>query len=278
MDKTSRNIAVVGSGLALLAVLGWMGWQQRGDVPGATSGGPVVPADVLPPPAPTAAPPAPLALVPEPTPAPDLPPIASASVEESLTAMLGRQAVLSQLQTDRFAHRLVVTVDNLGRSFAPASTWPVVPTRDRFLVLERDGRNYISPDNGLRYTPLVALAESVEPRVLAQWYARLLPVLQTAYEEAGYPNRRFHGRLIEVIDQMLATPPAPEWMEVQLTEVRGPVPSERPWVRYEFVDPALEQASAGQKLMLRVGAENQRRLKARLQALRAELAALGQGR
>lgn len=277
MDKSTRNIAVIGSGLALLAVLGWMGWQQRGDGPRVPAADPV-PAATLPVPAPNAAPAAPQALVPEPTPAPERTPIAADGVEQSLTSLLGRKAVLSLLQTDRFAHRLVVTVDNLGHSFAPASSWPVMPTPDRFMVLEREGRNYISPDNGLRYTPLVVLAESVEPRALAEWYARMLPMLQTAYEEAGYPRRRFHGRLIEVIDQMLATPPAPEWMEVRLTEVRGPVPSERPWVRYEFVDPAFEQASAGQKLMLRIGAVNQRRLKTRLQALRAELAALGQGR
>ena len=49
------------------------------------------------------------------------------------------------------------------------------------------------------------------------------------------------------------------------------MPSERPWVRYEFADPALQSASAGQKILLRVGPVNQRRLKAQLRSLRAEL-------
>jgi hypothetical protein len=77
--------------------------------------------------------------------------------------------------------------------------------------------------------------------------------------------------LLGVIDHLLAAPEAPERIEVVLTEVRGPIPSVRPWVRYEFADPALESASAGHKLMVRVGAAHQRRLKAKLRELRAEL-------
>jgi hypothetical protein len=44
-------------------------------------------------------------------------------------------------------------------------------------------------------------------------------------------------------------------------------------VRYEFVDPALESLSAGQKILLRVGPANERRLKAKLSELRRELLA-----
>ena len=77
---------------------------------------------------------------------------------------------------------------------------------------------------------------------------------------------------MEVIEQLLAAPPAPERLVVRFVEVRGTLPDPRPWVRYEFADPALEEASAGQKIMLRVGPVNQRRLKARLAELRKELA------
>ena len=68
-----------------------------------------------------------------------------------------------------------------------------------------------------------------------------------------------------------ATPAAPGLIALTPVEVKDEVPSERPWVRYEFADPAFESASAGQKILLRVGAVNQRRLKAQLRALRAEL-------
>jgi len=59
---------------------------------------------------------------------------------------------------------------------------------------------------------------------------------------------------------------------VKLVEVKGPVPSTRPWVRYEFADPALESLSAGQKMLLRTGADNHQRLRAKLVDLRARVA------
>ena len=49
------------------------------------------------------------------------------------------------------------------------------------------------------------------------------------------------------------------------------MPSERAWVRCAFAEPNFESASAGQKIMLRAGPVNERRLKGPLRALRAEL-------
>jgi hypothetical protein len=47
-------------------------------------------------------------------------------------------------------------------------------------------------------------------------------------------------------------------------------------VLYEFEDPQFEALSAGQKAMLRLGPENAQRVKAKLRALRAEIAASAQ--
>ena len=56
--------------------------------------------------------------------------------------------------------------------------------------------------------------------------------------------------------------------QVQLLEVKGEVPSQRPWVRYEYTDPALQQLSAGQRLLLRLGPAHQARVLDWLRALR----------
>ncbi|MBK1689390.1 DUF3014 domain-containing protein [Rubrivivax gelatinosus] len=150
--------------------------------------------------------------------------------------------------------------------------WPVQPAAGRFSVVDTtEGGARIAPTNPRRYEPLVALAERVDPHQLADWYRRALPLLQPAYEELGYPGQRFHARLVVVLDHLLATPAAPQPLAVRLTEVRGPQPSTRPWVRYEYADPALEQASAGRKILWRVGPENQRRLMQVLAAFRDEI-------
>ena len=115
------------------------------------------------------------------------------------------------------------------------------------------------------------LTEQVDKRAVVALYARLLPLLQQAYEELGYPGQRFHARLLTVIDHLLAAPEPPQPLALTLVEVKGEVPSQQPWLRYEFADPALEAASSGHKLMMRVGVVNERRLKTQLRALRAEL-------
>ena len=100
-----------------------------------------------------------------------------------------------------------------------------------------------------------------------QWY----PMFQQAYRELGYPQGYFNDRMVAVIDRLLATPePAPP-LTVRLTEVKGPIASERPWVRYEFADPALEALPAGSKMLLRMGPEQAQRLKGKLAAFRAAI-------
>ena len=256
--------------LAMVAAVAGHWWYDR-------SRAPLIPpeeAQPAPPqPAPVTAASEPAAAAPEqPLPEPKVAdgPIDAAGVAPALAALFGPQSG-KLLISDDFVRRFVTTVDNLGREHAAPRLWPVQPMPGRFQVIERDGRSYANPDNAARYTPLVLLAEQIDPRAAVALYGRLLPLLQQAYEDLGYPDRRFHTRLMTVIDQLLATPDAPELIALTLVEVKGEVPSERPWVRYEFADPAFESASAGQKIMLRVGAVNQRRLKAQLRELRAEL-------
>jgi hypothetical protein len=184
---------------------------------------------------------------------------------------LGNKAVLTLFQLDDFPRKFVATVDNLGRTHAPPEAWPITPTDGKFTVQANDGANIISADNSQRYTPLVLLLENINISQAVDLYVRMYPVLQKTYGELGFPNRQFNDRLLQVIDHLLASPRAPQEMAVQLTEVKGPIPSLRPWARYEFANPALESLSSGQKIMLRVGSVNQNRLKARLSAVRQEI-------
>lgn len=192
-------------------------------------------------------------------------------VGRALIDLLGAKAVATFLQIDEFPRRLVTTVDNLARSHAPSVLWPVHPTPDRFMVDQLDGAPVIGADNGSRYTPLVLLVEEVDAVRMVDLYVRMYPLLQRAYEELGFPNRYFNDRMMDVIDLLLATPEVEYPVKLQLTEVKGPIAPLRPWVRYEFADPDLESLSAGQKILVRVGSVNQRRLKGKLAEIRQEL-------
>ncbi|WP_313078898.1 DUF3014 domain-containing protein [Pulveribacter sp.] len=205
-----------------------------------------------------------------------LPPLAQSddAVRQALEGLLGAQQAATWLQLDGFVHRAVATVDNLARPQASVRLWPVQPTAGRFAV---DGppdaqTQTIAADNAGRYRAFVALAESVPQDAAVKLYARLYPLLQSAYEELGYPGRYFNDRLVAVLDHLLATPEPGQPLAVQLTRVEGEVASTRPWVRYEFADPKLQALSSGQKMLLRMGPDNARRLKAVMTTLRARVA------
>jgi hypothetical protein len=111
----------------------------------------------------------------------------------------------------------------------------------------------------------------VDAESAVRLYQRMYPVLEAAWRQLGMGDRYLNDRVVAVVDQLLATPETAWPPRVQLTEVKGPIPSTRPWVRYEFVDPQLEALSAGQKVLVRVGPEHARRLKQKLGALRQHL-------
>ena len=209
---------------------------------------------------------------------PALPALAQSDprVAELLSELLGSDKVASFLLTDGFVRRVVATVDNLGRAQAPSRMWPVQPMPQRFEVEgEGDAPTAVAPANAARYSAFIAFAEAVPLESAVALYARLYPLFQQAYEELGYPGRYFNDRLVAVLDHLLLAPEPRGPLRVKLTPVNTDVPNLRPWVRYEFVDPALESLSSGQKILVRMGPANQARAKALLRKLRERVATHG---
>ena len=265
---------------ALAAGAAWWFWWRPAYLPAP-------PAATAPAPTPAAAPlpaasaPDPVAsgphnLIEPPADAAPLPALADsdAHVAKALADLLGAPQVTRFLMPDALVRRAVATVDNLPRQQAPARMWPVHPAPDRFLI---DGpadaqTQTIAAANAARYTAFVAFAESVPLDRAVKLYAQLYPLFQAAYEELGYPRQYFNDRLVAVLDHLRAAPEPKGPVVVQLTRVQGEVPSTRPWVRYEYADPQLEALSAGQKMLVRMGPDNARRMKAVLADVRRRVA------
>ena len=242
----------------------WWRWQAQG---------PVVSTQVS-----AAAPPRIEAPPAVPAPAPPLHyPIASdagqpggspADVATTLADLFGRKAAGSVFRSDDFGRRFAATVDSLGRSSSAAHLWPVNPAPGRFLVREGADGAIVAPDNSLRYADFVVALESVDLHQAAAAYQRFYPMLQAAYEGLGYPGHYFNDRLVAVLDQLLATPEPKGPLRVHLPPIDSAARPARPWLLYQFDDPALESLSSGQKILVRMGAVNERRVKKRLAEFR----------
>lgn len=184
-----------------------------------------------------------------------------------LSTLVGMPAVSSWLVPDGVVRRFVATVDNLPRGQVTEKIRAVRPVPGAFVVDRApidaetgEERITLAPANYVRYEPAIRLLTALDMRQVGLLYRSYYPLLQEAYEDLGYPGRYFNDRLVEVIDHLL----------------EAPVPAEppvlaQPKAMYEFADVALEERSAGQKLMIRMGPQNAARVKERLAALRAEI-------
>ena len=202
---------------------------------------------------------------PQPEPLPELD-NSDAPLSAELDTVFTVQSYEPLFYADALVRRLVVSVDNLpGRQF-PRSNYRLARPTPGLLVVEReqagqDERLYLSPQNFARYTRFVAVIDGLDAAGLVAIYRRFYPLFQRVYENLGYPaSAYFNDRLVDVIDHLLATP-----------EVTGRIELVRPHVLYQYADPRLEELSAGQKVLIRVGPENGRKLKAKLRQIRQAL-------
>jgi hypothetical protein len=183
-------------------------------------------------------------------------------VAAALSTIVGLDAFGRVFLTENLVRNIVATIDNLpsdaaARRVNPLQAVPGVPA-----TIGKGAGLTLAPANASRYAQQMRLVDSVPPERLVAFYRRHYPLFQQAYVELGYPNGHFNDRLVDVIDHLLATP-----------EPTGPIRLTQPKVLYEFADPALEELSAGQKMMLRIGKDNRERMKAKLREIRAAITA-----
>ncbi len=181
---------------------------------------------------------------------------------DSIAAFIAGNAWTRLLVPGGIIRQVVVTVDNLPRKTIARRILPVKPVPGAFATEKTASGMAIAPANAARYADYVSAAEAIDARRMVGFYVRLYPLFQQAYVELGYPGGYFNDRLVGVIDHLLAAP-----------EPRAPVALTQPKVMYEFADPALAELSAGQKIMVRVGLDNETRLKAKLREIRKALVA-----
>ena len=253
-----RWIAPIVVGLAIAAT--YIGWRVLQQPPPPTVAAPEAPAKAAPEVAQEPA---------EKHPLPEA--LSSAKSDASLPSLADSDAVLSAAlvslanntalrellkQTD-VARRVVATIDNLPRSKVPWKLLPITPPSGAFLVAGPASRPTIDARNSARYAPYMRIVDAVDPRELATVYGAYYPLLQEQYRALGYPSGNFNDRVIEAIDDLLATP-----------VLTAPPVVTQPKVLYEYANPDLEGRSAGQKMMLRLAPADAEKVKAKLREIR----------
>jgi len=184
------------------------------------------------------------------------------AMRNALGEVVGAAAVKNDLNPENIIRHIVVTIDNLPRQKAAVDKRPTSAVPGTFIADGDELHATLDAQNFSRYQPMVAVVRNLDMQRLGSVYVRFYPLFQHAYQDLGYPSGYFNDRLVQVIDVLLATP-----------QPRGPIELVRPNVMYDFADPALEALPAGQKLLIRMGPENEAAIKAKLMELRAVVTA-----
>jgi len=185
-------------------------------------------------------------------------------MRESIAGLVGQKAFDEFFIPESLVRRIVATVDNLPRATTPRRTMPLHKVPGAFAVAGAGDQLRIAASNTNRYRPYVRVFSSLDAKTVVQRYVRTYPLFQRAYEELGYSGKYFNDRLIEAIDDLLEAP-----------ELDAPVRVAPAPVIYKFTDADLEDSSAGQKVMIRMGKANELAVKAKLREIRRELIAAG---
>jgi hypothetical protein len=256
MQKNTIWYVAAGALVLLSAVALYVSWRANHHAAPATASTPIAPI----PPSTGIANPVP---VPSGLTAAPLPPLEDSDkpLHDSLSELFSAKSVGELLRPDMIVRHIVVTVDNLPRKHAAIEMRPTKNVTGTFAVKGDEQSATIDPANYQRYAPYVHLLQSLNSEQFTTVYFHYYPLFQQSYEGLGYPNGYFNDRLVAAIDDALAAP-----------DVRGPVGLVRPNVMYQYSDPKIESLSSGQRLMVRLGPDNEAAVKAKLRELRAAVA------
>ncbi len=164
------------------------------------------------------------------------------------------------LKNSNIIRRFVAVVDNIASGVSPAPHLEFLLPSEKFKVIKRGDNTYIDPASYKRYNSIAAILASLDTHKLVEIYRQIKPLMEEAYKELGYPEKKFGEALLQALAILLNTP-------VPV----GDILLEEKVTTYAFKDPGLEHLSAAQKHLIRMGPENARKLKAKLREILKEI-------
>lgn len=248
--RASRRGLIAGAGLAIVLAGAGLAWWMLGQpAPSPHMERLASSVTAAPPPAPVAA----ARPIASELPALDaLDPV----IRELINELTASPLLARWLGTEHLARQIAALVEAAAGGGLPWRLLAPLRPSGAFSVVERGGRTTIAPASYARYDALADAIVALDPAAVVRAYRRLAPRLEEAHAELGEGARTFDAALGDSL-RRLAETPIPDG-PVAVT-VRGGV--------YEFADPKLETLSPVQKLLLRSGPANARRVQAQLGAI-----------
>ena len=160
------------------------------------------------------------------------------------------------LATDHLAEQFTAIVQGVAEGKAPSRMLARFRPSTPFAVTERGGETVIDPRSFARFDGIADTVTSLDAAASARAYQTLAPRLNEAYAQLGITDSTLDRALENAIIRLVKTP-VPDG-DIAVVPRGG---------AYVFADADLESLSPAQKLLLRTGPANQKRIQARLREI-----------
>ena len=184
------------------------------------------------------------------------------SSEEIRSRIEAEEQSIEPLRSEQLIRDAVVFVDNLRNGVVVRDAALIEGPQAKFRALEQDGKIYIDPRSYDRYNSIVDWFVSFDTEVMLTLMNDYETMVREALAEIGYPDTDPETVILDAIEVLNATPSVGTVIELSDETVM-----------YRYADPALEALPDAQKQMLRMGPDNIRRVKLKLEQLREALTA-----
>jgi Protein of unknown function (DUF3014) len=191
----------------------------------------------------------------------EVPPLdqSDALVRRLVGTLSSHPLVLAWLATPNLIRTFTVAVENVANGATPARHVRVLRPAAPFRVVDEGEVLRIDPRSYERYNGLADVIASIDTQGATTLYATLKPRIEEAYQELGRTDG-FDTALENAIRALVSAP------------VPGPtVPLVYKGALNAFADPGLEQLTAAQKQLLRMGPRNVRLIQLKLRDVGAAL-------
>lgn len=183
-------------------------------------------------------------------------------IENKTLAIANGMKIAPMILKKDIARQFVVFVDNLAQGELVRKASPLKGPETEFSVSEITNKIFLNPDSYHRYDLYADFVAGLNEKDLVATYTELKPLFAEAFAELGYSDIDFDNRM-QAMFTMVENAPI----------IEDPIELSSVTVNYHFADPNLEALPNAQKLLLRMGPENTRKIKAAVKKLQASFPA-----
>ncbi|MDG2090887.1 MAG: DUF3014 domain-containing protein [Gammaproteobacteria bacterium] len=182
-------------------------------------------------------------------------------VFEELINIEGGSSILMHLVSEELVRKFVIMVENISRGEFPEQNLPMLFPEERMSVTDLGSEFYLIDEQSYqRFNGLVLSLTNISTETAVDFYQLMKPLFREAYAELALRDSDFNDVFMLAIDNV-----------VNARTALQPQQLIRPNLNYLYANPEIENYSAVDKLLLRLGPENTESLQRRLEFFKRRL-------